>query len=265
MTKAKIPVILILIVFLVSCSKVPITNRKQFKMLPDSIMMSMSMTNYKGFLSQNPTVPISNSGAAMVKNVGNKMSGAITNYLKSKGHSKRIKNFKWEFNLVKNNQVNAWCMPGGKIVFYSGILPITKDANGIAVVMGHEMGHAVAKHGNERMTQQLAIILGGISLQVAMQEKPEQTKNIFLAAYGAGSTLGTLAYSRKHEYEADKLGMVFMALAGYDPASSIGFWERMSAKGGAKVPEFLSTHPSDTKRIAEMKKFLPTANKYYKK
>ncbi len=265
MIKAKVSTIILLIVFLVSCSRVPITNRSQFKMLPDIYMMSLSATSYKGFLSENPALPASNANTTMVKNVGNNISGAITTYLKSKGQQKRIKNFKWEFNLVSNNAVNAWCMPGGKIVFYSGILPYTKDANGIAVVMGHEMAHAVAKHGNERMTQQLAIVLGGISLQVAMQEKPEETKNIFMAAYGVGSTMGTLAYSRKHEYEADKLGMVFMAMGGYDPANCISFWERMASKGGSGTPEFLSTHPSDEKRIAEMKKFLPQANKYYKK
>ncbi|MFC2111611.1 M48 family metallopeptidase [Bacteroidota bacterium] len=265
MIKGKNLIIILVIILLVSCSRVPITNRNQFKMLPDTYMMSLSATNYKGFLSQNPALPASNANTTMVKNVGNNISSAITTFLKSKGHQKRIKNFKWEFNLVRNNAVNAWCMPGGKIVFYSGILPFTKDADGIAVVMGHEMAHAVAKHGNERMTQQLAIVLGGISLQVAMKEKPEQTRNIFLTAYGVGSTLGTLAYSRKHEYEADKLGMVFMAMGGYDPANCISFWERMASKGGTKPPEFLSTHPSDTKRIAEMKKFLPQAKKYYKK
>ena len=264
MKKTKIIVIFLVVTILISCSRVPITNRKQFKMLPDNMLMSMSLSNYKGFLSKNPALPANNANAAMVKRCGQKMSVALTKYLKSNGHSKRLKNMKWEFNLVNNNSVNAWCMPGGKIVFYSGILSYTKDETGIAVVMGHEMGHAVAKHGNERMTQQLAVVLGGISLQVALNEKPEQTKNIFLAAYGAGSTLGTLAYSRKHEYEADKLGMVFMALAGYDPANCINFWERMTAKGGSKVPEFLSTHPSDTKRIAEMKKFLPQAKKYFK-
>ena len=260
--KILIPLLLVFVIF--SCSKVPITNRKQFRMLPNNVMMSMSLSNYKGFLSKNPALPASNPNTAMVKRVGAKISTSLTKHMKETGHSKRVKDFKWEFNLVNNKSVNAWCMPGGKIVFYSGILPYTKTETGLAVVMGHEMGHAVAKHGNERMSQQLVIVLGGASLAVAMKEKPEQTRNIFLAVYGVGSTLGTLAYSRKHEYEADKLGMVFMALAGYDPTETITFWERMSSKGGAKIPEFLSTHPSDKNRIEEMKKFLPEAKKYYK-
>ncbi|MCK5838344.1 MAG: M48 family metallopeptidase, partial [Bacteroidales bacterium] len=177
----------------------------------------------------------------------------------------RVDDFTWEFNVVEDEAVNAWCMPGGKIVFYSGILPVTEGLNGIATVMGHEIAHAVAQHGNERMTQQLAIYLGAVSLDYALANEPEKTRDIFLMAYGAGSQLGSLAYSRTHEYEADKLGMVFMAMSGYDPAYAIDFWQRMSQIGGGKPPEFLSTHPSDENRVKALQKFLPEAKKYYTK
>ena len=181
------------------------------------------------------------------------------------GHGKRIAGYKWEFNLVNDPAVNAWCMPGGKVVFYTGILPYTLDDTGIAVVMGHEIAHAIARHGNERMSQGLALQLGGASLQVALSEKSEQTQNLFLQSYGLASTVGSLKYSRKHESEADKMGLVFMALAGYNPEGAVDFWKRMSQSGGQKPPKILSTHPHDDKRIADIKAYLPHALKHYKK
>ncbi len=258
--------IFFLLVFIaIACSVVPFSNRKRFNIVPDDMMLSMSFTNYSQFLSQNPPLPASNSNAKMVKDIGNKLASAVSNYMSQKGMSSEIKDFKWEFNLVSNNEVNAWCMPGGKVVVYTGILPLTKDADGLAVVMGHEIAHAVAKHGSERMSQQLLVELGGMTLSAAMEKKPETTKNIFLTAYGVGSTLGILAYSREHEYEADKLGLFFMAMAGYDPNKAISFWERMSQQGNSGGFEFLKTHPSDANRIAEMRKIMPEAMKYYKK
>lgn len=210
-------------------------------------------------------MPPSNADASRVKQVGQKMSQTVDYYLVSNGFKKIKRNFAWNFELVNNSQVNAWCMPGGKIVFYSGIMPLVQNDAGIAVIMGHEMAHAVARHGNERMSQQLALYLGGITLAVAMNEKPEETRNLFLAVYGIGGELGSLAYSRKHEYEADKIGMVFMALAGYHPEEAIKFWERMeSHASGVQIPQFLSTHPHHQNRIDEMRKFLPKAMKYYK-
>lgn len=248
-----------------ACFKVPVTGRKQFRMLPESMLLSMSMTAYNDFLKQNPPMPASDADASRVKSVGQKMAQTVDYYLVSNGFKKIRKNFKWNFELVNNSAVNAWCMPGGKIVFYSGIMPLVQNDAGIAVVMGHEMAHAVARHGNERMSQQLALYMGGITLAVAMNDKPEETRNLFLAVYGIGGALGSLAYSRQHEYEADKIGMVFMAMAGYDPEEAISFWERMSGLSkGPQVPQFLSTHPHHDNRIAEMKKFLPTAKKYYK-
>ena len=175
-----------------------------------------------------------------------------------------MKDFKWEFNLVEDNTVNAWCMPGGKVVFYTGILPITKDEKGIAVVMGHEIAHAIARHGNERMSQGLALQGGGIALSLALSDKPELTQNLFQQAYGLGGQLGMLKYSRSHDSEADKMGLVFMAMAGYDPREAVEFWKRMAAQGGQKPPEFLSTHPSDDTRIKDLEDFMPEALKYYK-
>ena len=156
-------------------------------------------------------------------------------------------------------------MPGGKVVVYTGILPVTKTQAGLAVVVGHEISHAIARHGNERMSQQMAVAMGGVALNVAMVNQPEETRNLFLGAYGAGSALGViLPYSRKHESEADKMGLVFMAMAGYDPHEAVSFWKRMAAQGGEKPPQFMSTHPSDEKRIADLQKFLPEAMKLYK-
>lgn len=252
-----------MILFLVSCSKVPITNRRQMNLLPESTMMSLSLTEYQNFLRQNPPVS-SGSDMQMVKNVGARIQSAVINYMNQNKMGSRISGYKWEFNLVNSAEVNAWCMPGGKVVVYSGLLPVTQDETGLAIVMGHEIAHAIARHGNERMSQMMAVTLGGMALDVALSQKSAETRNIFLASYGAGSTLGILAYSRTHETEADKLGLIFAAMAGYDPQKAIPFWQRMASKGGAKPPEFLSTHPSDATRIKNLTAFMPTALKYYK-
>ena len=192
------------------------------------------------------------------------MSSTIEAYLKKEGLSKRVKDYKWEFNLVQDKAVNAWCMPGGKIVFYSGIMPITKDENGVAVVMSHEIAHAIARHGNERVSQQLAIAAGGITLAVLARDKPQEAQALILSAYGVGTALAiALPFSRTHEAEADQMGLVFMALAGYDPHHAVAFWERMAANSSGAPPEFLSTHPSHETRIRKIKAFLPEAMKYY--
>ncbi len=256
--------ILALISLLTACSTVPFSGRSRLNIVPDDMMLSMSFTNYTDFLKENPPLSANDPATIQIRRIGNKISNAISSYMKTNNQEDLIKNFAWEFNVVKSNEVNAWCMPGGKVVFYTGILPITKDDNGIAVVMGHEIAHAIAKHGNERMSQQLLISMGGMALATALEKKPEETKNLFLTAFGVGSTLGTLAYSRNHEYEADRMGMIFMAMAGYNPNSAVEFWQRMSANGGSGVPEFLSTHPSDQNRINELKKLIPEAMKYYK-
>jgi predicted Zn-dependent protease len=217
-------------------------------------------------MKENP-VSADQSNTEMVKKVGSDIAGAVTKYFADNNMSSRLEGYKWEFNLVRNDSTpNAWCMPGGKVVVYSGILPFTQDKNGLAVVLSHEIAHAVARHGNERMSQQLLTQLGGIALSEAIKQKPAETQGIFNGAYGIGTQVGVLLpFSREHELEADKLGLIFMAMAGYDPQTAIVFWERMGAKGGSKPPEFMSTHPSDATRIAKIKEALPGTMPYYNK
>jgi len=253
----------LIVLILVSCSEVPFTGRKQLKYIPNSTMVQMGKANYASFLKENPAVNPPTRASAEVNAVGMRISEAVEKYLRDNDLSDKIEGYKWEFNVVDSKDVNAWCMPGGKVVVYTGILPLTKDDDGLAVVMGHEIAHAIADHGNERMSQQLAIQAAGIGLDVYMQQKPQQTRDIFMSAFGVGSQLGTLAYSRQHELEADKLGLVFMAMAGYSPDRAISFWQEMSKVGGNKPAEILSTHPSDENRIAQIKAFLPEANKYF--
>ena len=244
------------------CSTVPITGRKQVNLLPESEMVSMGISSYQAFLDTTAAVT-RGIEQALVKKVGRKIAAAVENFLRENKLNDRLRYFDWEFHLVDNEVPNAWCMPGGKVVFYTGILPYCRDEKGIAVVMGHEIAHAVARHGNERMSQALLVQTGGVVLSVAIDQKPEETRQWFMAAYGITSSLGViLPYSRVHETEADRLGMIFMAMAGYNPESAIDFWERMAAAGSQKLPEFLSTHPSDEKRIRDMKAFLPKAMKY---
>jgi len=253
------------VVFIQSCSTVPLIGRKQVSLLPESNMVEMSLTSYSQFLKENKLSD--NKGQTdVVKRVGARMSVAVEKYLGENGFSDRVADFKWEFNLVENKEPNAWCMPGGKVVFYTGILPLTQNDAGVAVVMGHEIAHAVARHGNERMSQQMLVQFGGVALSEAIKTKPEETQTIFQTAYGLGSQLGImLPYSRQHEYEGDKLGLIFMAMAGYDPNEAISFWERMAANSTGKTPEFLSTHPVEQNRIEAIRKFLPEALKYYVK
>ncbi len=250
----------------VACQKVPITGRRQVSLIPESEMIGMSLTNYSAFLSKNPAVSETDANAKLVKKVGGDMQKAVEAFMKEKGLSSRLDGYKWEFNLVNENTVNAWCMPGGKVVVYSGLLPVTQTEAALACVMGHEIAHAVARHGNERMSQGLLVQAGGVALSVALSNKPQLTQDVFMQSYGVSSQLGILKYSRTHESEADKMGLVFMAIAGYDPTEAIAFWERMSKLSvGKKPPELLSTHPSDETRIANIKAFLPEAMKYYKK
>ena len=246
-----------------SCSKVPITGRKQLKLIPYSTMMEMGQTNYATFLKENPAINPPTRSSAEVSAVGVRISKAVEKYLRDNKLGNKVDGYKWEFNVVDSPEANAWCMPGGKVVVYTGILPLTKDDAGLAVVMGHEIAHAIAEHGNERMSQQLAVEAAGIGLDIYMQQKPQQTRDIFMSAFGIGSQVGMLGYSRQHELEADKLGLVFMAMAGYNPERAVSFWQDMSKVGGNKPPEILSTHPSDAHRIDKVKEFLPEALKYY--
>jgi len=254
----------LLLLFLFSCAKVPVTGRRQINMLPESQLMSMSLTQYKAFLNDSKPISRNNVNSKMVNDVGQKIARAAEAYLKQKHQNDRVKGFNWEFNLVDDPTVNAWCMPGGKVVFYTGILPYTQDELGMAVVMGHEVAHAIARHGNERMSQGLVLQAGGIGLQLALQDKPELTQNLLLQSYGIGGQLGMLKYSRMHESEADKMGLIFMAITGYNPEAAPEFWKRMAQNGGQAPPEILSTHPHDETRIADINSFMPEALKYYK-
>jgi len=250
---------------LVSCSKVLITGRKQLLLVSDTEVLSMSATAYKQFID---SVPKSKNivKSQMVSRVGSNISKAVESYLKANGLESEIANLKWEFNLVKDTTVNAFCMPGGKVVVYEGILPMTKTEGGLAVVMGHEIAHAVAKHSNERLSQQMMASFGSGLADVLLSNKSTVTRQTIGILYGLGAQVGViLPYSRKHEYEADRLGLIFMAMSGYDPNEAIAFWERMAANGSGSVLEFMSTHPSDENRILKMKAVLPEALSYYKK
>lgn len=260
-------VLLLLFSFLIlSCSTVPVTGRKQLNLIPSANMLSMSFQQYDEFLKTNK-LSTSQDQTALVKGVGQKIQKAVERYFTEKNMAGELKGYQWDFNLVESNEVNAWCMPGGKVVVYTGILPITQDESGLAVVMGHEIAHAVAKHGNERMSQGLITELGGMALAKAIEEKPEATQRLWMTAFGLGAQFGAiLPYSRLHENEADHLGLIFMAMAGYDPNHAVAFWQRMAnMKGGQAPPEFMSTHPSDATRINKIKQAIPEAMKYYKK
>lgn len=264
-TICQLVTMLSLAVLFVSCSSVPLTGRKQLSLIPSSSMLSMSETQYGDFLKSSK-ISSDKQGTSLVTTVGHRVQSAVEKYMAQNNMSDRLNGYKWEFNLVESNEVNAWCMPGGKVVVYTGILPVTKDESGLAVVMGHEIAHAIADHGNERMSQGLLAQLGGLALSEALKKKPEQTKSLWMTVFGVGVQYGALLpFSRTQESEADHLGLIFMSMAGYDPNNAVTFWTRMAAQSaGNAPPEILSTHPSDQTRIAQIKNELPEAMKYYK-
>jgi predicted Zn-dependent protease len=246
------------------CSTVAITGRKQLNLIPESQMLSMSLTQYGDFLKSHK-LSTDKEATAMVRRVGERIAAAVEEYYREHGMADKLKDYQWEFNLVESPEVNAWCMPGGKVVVYTGLLPVARDEAGLAVVMGHEISHAIAHHGYERMSQQLMAQMGGMALAEALKTKPQETQQLWMTAYGVGAQYGVLLpYSRKQESEADHLGLIFMAMAGYDPHVALAFWERMSAAAkGEKPPELMSTHPSDETRIANIRRLLPEIMKKY--
>lgn len=250
--------------FILSCDRNSITGRKQLNLFSEASLQQQALVEYQGFLRQNQAVSPSNSKAAeMVKRVGNKIANAIQSYYGKKGLANELQGYRWEFNLVNKNEINAWCMPGGKVVVYSGILPITKNETALAIVLGHEITHALAKHGNERMSQ--VFIAQGLQVagDVFTRNDPQENQ-IFNNVFGPAASIGVLLpNSRKQEYEADHYGLIFAAMAGYDPREAIPFWERMAVAGGAKPPEFLATHPSDQNRIRKLNDHMEQALKYY--
>jgi predicted Zn-dependent protease len=249
-----------------SCSTNAVTGRSQLKLFPESTLQAEAVSQYQSFLSENKVVSSTNSrDAEMVKRVGSRLATAITNYYRNKSNAVDLSSYKWEFNLVDNAQVNAWCMPGGKVVVYTGLLPVTKNEAALAVVLGHEITHAIAQHGNERMSQ-VALAQG---LEVAgnvFTSGNAKANSIFNNVFGPGAQVGVLLpNSRKQELEADHYGLIFTAMAGYNPQEAIPFWQRMAAASdGQKPPEFLSSHPADESRIAQLQKYMPEALKYYK-
>lgn len=250
-------------IIIYSCAKVPMSGRNQLSLVDNVELFPMAYVEYDKVLKQGKVITNSEDGQMVVK-VGKRIASAVETYMKANGFEKEIQGFQWEFNLLQEAIVNAWCMPGGKVAFYTGIIPVCQDEAGVAVVMGHEVAHAIASHGGERMSN--GMLLNGLlgTAQAAMGQNPTLTQNIMLQAFGVGGELGMLSFSRKHELEADQLGLNFMALAGYDPRVAPAFWGRMEKAGsGGAPPEFLSTHPGPKRRINELNKQMPIALKYY--
>ena len=244
------PMMIVATCMLAACATVPLTGRNQLILIPDNQVMSLSFDQYDQFLKEHDVIK-GTPEAQMVLRVGQRIQKAVEAYLYKNGQEGLLSGYKWEFNLVKDKQVNAFCMPGGKVVVYSGILPVTQNESGLATVMGHEIGHAIARHGNERMSQGLVAQMGGMALGAALSSRPQETQQLFMAAFGLGTQVGILLpYGRLQESEADQLGLIFMAMAGYDPRTAVDFWQRMAnQKDQAAPPEFLSTHPATPGKI----------------
>jgi len=259
-------IILASILFILSgCGSVPVTGRKQMLLVSDQEVLTLSLQQYDEFMKSAPK-STDKTNTALVQKVGRNIANAVETYLRNNGMENLISEYSWEFNLVKSTDVNAFCMPGGKIVVYEGILPVTQDETGLAVVLGHEVAHAVAKHANERMSQQVLQQYGSTALGMVLDGKSSAVQGIASTVYGLGTQYGVmLPYSRKQELEADELGLIFMAMAGYNPQVAESFWTRMSQNsGGGSTSEFMSTHPSDETRIKKIREELPEAMKYYR-
>lgn len=248
-----------------ACATVPVTGRNQLSLISNAELMPMAYEQYRQVIAKGP-LSTNAQQTAMIKRVGVNIQKAVEQYMADKNLSSQLDGFAWEFNLIDDPTVNAWCMPGGKVAFYTGILPICKDELGVAVVMGHEVAHAIANHGRERMSQQMFAQFGLSTLGALMGQNPTAGNELLMQAIGAGTNIGMLKFSRQHESEADKMGLIFMAMAGYDPNEAPKFWERMSAlSGGQAPPEFLSTHPSHETRVRDLNSWIPEAMQYYKK
>jgi len=254
------------VLFLLACSTVPITGRSSLQLVPTSQLLTLSFQQYdqviqESELSQDP------EKVAMVRRVGFRIADAAEAFLKESGYEEALDNYEWEFNLIEDDDAaNAWVMPGGKAAVYTGILKYTQNETGLAVVLGHEVAHAIADHGNERMSQQLLAQMGGMALAVALSSEPQETRALAMTAFGVGTAVGVLMpYSRLHESEADHIGLILMARAGYDPREAVPFWQRMSQAPGERPPELLSTHPAPETRIENIRSHIPDAMKYYRR
>lgn len=263
--KTIITMLAVAALLLTSCGSVPITGRKQLNLVSDSEVLQASLQEYASFM-QTAKVSGQKTQSAMVTRVGQRIAAATEAYLRANGYESEIQNFQWEFNLVKSDEINAWCMPGGKIVVYEGIMNLVSSDDELAVVVGHEVAHAVAKHSNERMSQQVLAQYGASAVSIFTSGKSAATQQIAQQVYGLGAQYGVMQpFSRKHESEADKMGLVLMTIAGYNPDVAVTFWQKMEASSSTSVPEFLSSHPSHETRIADIKKWLPEVKKQYGK
>ncbi|HMC00884.1 MAG TPA: M48 family metallopeptidase [Flavobacteriaceae bacterium] len=256
---SKTPIItLVTLILFLSCATNPFTGKKTMALVPNSQLFPTAFQQYNQFLSENKVIN-GTKDAEMVKRVGKRIAVAAERWLDANGYQGYLKDYKWEYNLVQDTLVNAWCMPGGKIVVYTGILPIAKNETGLAAIMGHEVSHALANHGQQRMSA--AYVQQGIAIAGNVAIKDEKSRNAFNQYYGVGSTVGVmLPFSRSHENEADEIGLYLMAIAGYNPDEAAELWKRMKAKsGGQSPPEILSTHPANETRIANLTKLAPKA------
>ncbi|MCC9165744.1 M48 family metallopeptidase [Pontibacter harenae] len=260
----KIIAFTIAVVMMVACTTVPITGRRQLNLVSDAAMQQQSYAAYNQVIAESK-ISRDAQATAMVKRAGQRIQRAVEQYMAQNNLSSELEGYAWEFNLIDDEQINAWAMAGGKTAVYTGILPVAQNETGLAVVMGHEIAHAIAKHSNERASQQLAQQFGGASLQALAGSQPGTAQNLMMTVYGVGSQLGLLKYGRNQESEADKLGLIFMAMAGYNPQEAVSFWKRMEEQaGGAGTPEFLSTHPSAGTRQSNLQKWMPEAMQYYR-
>ena len=257
--------LLLLTLLLVACATNPFTGKKTIALVSNKQLFPTSFAQYNQVLSESKVVQ-GTSDAKMIDRVGQRIAVAAERWLTANGHESYLNDYKWEYKLIDSDQVNAWCMPGGKIAFYTGILPIAQNETGVAAIMGHEVAHALANHGQQRMSKGMLQQIGAIGVAVGTSGQNPQQQQMWQQAYGIGSTLGILAYSRKHENEADKIGLYLMAVAGYNPDEASELWKRMKANsGGQAPPQFLSTHPSNDVRIANLKELSPLAKAEAKK
>ena len=265
MKKSALFILAFVAVLFISCASVPLTGRNRIMLVSDNEVLSSSLTQYNEYMT-TATKSTNATQAAMVQRVGKKIAAATEKFLSDNGLSNEVAMYQWEFNLVKDEEMNAFCMPGGKIVVYEGIMPLCDSDDDLAVVIGHEVAHAVAKHSNERLSQQMLASYGSAILDAALSTRSEAARQLGQTVYGLGANYGVmLPYSRKHELEADHMGLIFMAMAGYDPPKALAYWQKMAAASPTPIPPFMSSHPSDAKRIAEIEKYLPDAQKYYTK
>ena len=257
----KIFALFFVILIFSGCTANPLTGKRNMAFISNAQLFPMAFSQYDQFLKESNVVT-GTPDALMITRVGEKLAAAAQKLLAAEGQPDYLNDYMWDFKLVRDDSINAWAMPGGKIVFYTGILPITQNEAGVAVVMGHEIAHAILNHGQQRMSADILKQIGALGLSIATANQSQEARALIMAAYGYGSTLaGTLPFSREHEIEADQYGLILMAIAGYNPDEGALFWQRMSTAGGGKTPEFLSTHPSDENRIRNLERFSPEAKK----